>query len=376
MAFRLFPLFLALIAAASGASAQSAQNYNTVPVQESRVQSHLVLGGTVVPKRQVTVSAQLPGRVEFLAGAEGDSFEDGARLVALDDDELLAKRAQVLAQVSQADSALRNAGVQFTRELVNPYSANQMPGMGMPSMFDTFFTRGFSNMMGVNNSGMDRHAALVQRGSGISQARSAFMQAQAQLQEVDAKLNDTVGKAPFDGVIIAKMVEVGDTVQPGQPLMRYADTKNLQVEVEVPSRLMLAIREGDVVPTRLDVHNLPVQARVARIFPMANPQRHTVTVKFDLPGDAPAAPGMYAEVMVTDPNASDRGAPVVPMRSLIRRGSLPAVFVVNNEGETELRLVRLGEQVSPTHVSVLSGLRVGERIVASPTPGMQSTASN
>lgn len=348
----------------------------TAVIQEQRIEHRVVLGGTVVPSRQVTISAQMPGTVEFIAGEEGDSFAAQAVLVTLDEDELLAQRRSALAQMANAEAALRNAGVQFTRELVSPNNNRSMPGMGIPSMFDNFFTRGFSDMMGFQDSGMNRHADLISRETHIRQAQSSFLQAQSQLEEIDARLRDTRGFAPFDGVITNKLVEVGDTVQPGMPLLKYADTKFLQISAEIPSRLMRGIREGVIVPARLDVHDAPpIKAKVAQVFPMADTSSHTVTVKFDLPTTAPAAPGMYAEVMVIDTNMTAASVPVVPEAALVRRGSLPAVFVVKDDGSTELRLVRLGERVEEGSIAVLSGLSSGERVVVNPRPGMTSSGA-
>lgn len=362
---------------ATQASGQATSDYGPLfVVKEQSIENRVVLGGTVVPARQVSIAAQMPGKVEFIAGTEGDSFKEGAVLVALDDDELTAQRRAAVAQMANADAAYRNAGVQFTRELVNPWSQNQMPGMGLPSMFDSFFTRNMGNMMGTNNSGLDRHADLVTRQTGIDQARGAYMQAQSQLEEIDAKFKDTKGTAPFDGVITRKMVEVGDTVQPGMPLLEYADTQFLQVQVEVPSRLMPGVHDGLSVPARLDVNDTLVSVRVVQIFPMADPTRHTVKVKFEMPQSAPAAPGMYAEVMLADINAPAQTLPVIPTSAIVRRGSLPAVFVVNDKGKTELRLVRLGERVDAVHVSVLSGVRTGERVVREPKPGMSSNSGS
>jgi multidrug efflux pump subunit AcrA (membrane-fusion protein) len=371
---RLRPVAAALLASVLG-SAWGQGAPATAVVQEQRIDHRVVLGGTVVPARQVNIAAQLPGRVEAIAGTEGDTFPENTVLVALGDAELLAQRRSAQAQMGNAEAALRNAGVQFTRELVNPQSDRAMPGMGMPGMFDQFFSRGMQDMMGFQSPGYDRHADLIARETHIHQARSSYMQAQSQLEEIDAKLRDAKGYAPFDGVITAKLVEIGDTVQPGQPLLRFADTRVLQIEVEVPSRLMPAIRDGISVPARLDVNDALVNARVAQIFPMADPIRHTVRVKFDLPESAPAAPGMYAEVMIVDSTVAASSLPIVPMSSLVRRGSLPALFVATPEGKTELRLVRLGEPVDPENVSVLAGVRTGERVILDPQPGMTSSTA-
>lgn len=341
----------------------------TVPVELVTQQNQVLLGGTVIPARQVTISAQLPGRVEFIAGEEGDVFDRNTALVALDDDELLAKRQAAMAQMVNADAALRNAGMQYNRELIAPSSRNTMSGMGLPGLFDQMFTRNFSDMMGVYDSGMARQADLYARSTGIEQARSAFMQARFQVQAIDARLRDTVGYAPFDGVIVKKMVEKGDTVQPGQPLLSYADTLALQIQVEVPARLMPGVMQDALVPARLDVHNTEIQAKVSQIFPMADPVRHTVTVKLDLPLDAPAAPGMYAEVKIPDINMPNMSLPAIPRSAIVQRGSLPTVCVRNGEGGRELRVIRTGQPLDGERVSVLAGLSGGESVYLHPNPG-------
>lgn len=340
---------------------------NITVVEVVKHQSQIVLGGSVAPSRQVTIAAQLPGRVEFIAGTEGDSFEQNTVLIALDDDELLAQRRAALASMANADASLRNAGVQFQRELSSPSSRNSMSGMGVPGLFDQMFTRNFSDMMGINNPGVERQADLYNRSTGVEQARSAYMQSRSQLEQVDAKLRDAVGYAPFKGVITDKKVEIGDTVQPGQPLLVYADMEALQVVVEVPARLMPGIRMGDELEARFDINrNLPVNVRVAQIYPMADPVRHTVRVKLDIPLNSSAAPGMYAEVYVPDVSVPTRNMPVVPNSAIVRRGSLPAVYVQNPLGKRELHVVRLGHQLSGDRVAVLAGLHGGERVINHP----------
>ena len=351
-------------------SITAAEEYrgDIVAVEMINHQGQVVLGGTVVPAKQVTIAAQLPGRVEFIAGEEGDSFAAKTILLALDDDELLAKRRAALAQMANAEASLRNAGVQINRELDSPTSRNSMSGMGMPGMFDQMFTNNFSNMMGMTDSSATRGADLYSRGIGIEQARSAHMQAASQLEQVDAKLRDAVGSAPFDGVIVEKMVEVGDTVQPGQPMLKYADTESLQIKIEVPARLMPGIGHDEILQAKLDVRDTPVKAKVAQVFPMADPLRHTVTVKLDLPLNAPAAPGMYAEVRVKDFSMPAQMIPVIPESAIVQRGSLPAVYVINALGHKEMRAIRKGQKLPDGRIMVLSGLRGGEQLLNNPRP--------
>lgn len=345
-----------------------------ITVQMANTGASVILGGTVIPVREATLAAQMPGRIEFLAGHEGDWFEEGDMLAAIDDDDLLARRQQALAALGGQASALQNAQVQYTREFWAPQSRSlsRAPGMGMPSMFDMFFTRVMGSGMGMGNPWLERHADLYSQGANVGQAQSQHWSAMSRLQEMDAMLRDSRSIAPFAGVIVKKLVEVGDAVQPGQPLLRYADTEELQLQIEVPARLMPGLKEEMIVPSMLDIGERVINARVAQIYPMADRQRHTITVKLDLPSGIPAAPGMYAEIMIPDVSTPVQFLPVIPNSSVVWRGSLPAVYVMNHKNKTELRLVRLGEAVDPHTTSVLSGLRPGERLYATPPPGMSS----
>ena len=322
------------------------------------------LGGTVVPFKDVTFSAQIPGRIKTIAGEEGDHFEAGTELVAINDDDLLAQRRSAWANLANAEAALRNAGVQYNRELISPYGGEQNDAMGGMGSMMKQFTNPMNSMMGSGSSpGFDRYAQRYQSGTQVEQARSQIVTARSAIDTIDTKIRDAKSVAPFDGVISRKLVEVGDPVQPGQPLLEFADMSKLQIKVEVPARLMPGIKKGMVFPARLDVGDVEVQARVAQIFPIADPDRHTVTVKLDLPPGSPGGAGMYAEVIINDVNAKVQDLPVIPREALVWRGSLPGVYVMNASNKRELRLVRIGDDVGADGVAVLSGLRAGERVV-------------
>ena len=344
----------------------TAQADNIVTVGVAPHGGYVILGGTVIPLKEVTLTAQIPGVVQTLAGEEGDEFTAGAVLVAINDDELQAKKRAAEAQLAASYTAMQNAQVQYTRELWNPsiYNPRPMAGMGMPSMFDSFFDDGQFMGSGTDR-GIERHADLVTQGTQVQTAQSRIQQAQASLREIDAKIRDAKSLAPFDGVITDKLVEVGDTVQPGQPLMNFSYSKFLRIQVEVPARLVPGLHKDMVVPARLDVNNTKVNARVALIFPKADAQQHTITVKFDLPEGVPGGPGMYAEVMVPDINSPTRALPVVPKSAIIQRGSLPSVRVLDDEGKPRMRLIRTGIELDANHVIVLSGLEPGERVLTS-----------
>jgi len=351
-----------------------ASAWQIMTVESADFGNKVTIGGTVIPYKEVTLAAQVPGRVQYIAGAEGDAFNANNLLLSIDDDDLVAKRRAALAQLSNAESGLRNARIQYSRELIAPQSQSvgSMPGMGLPSLFDNLFTRNMGSMVGQGNPTIERQADLFQSGTMIKNAESAVLQARSQLEELDAALRDARSIAPFEGKITLKLVEVGDTVQPGTPLLKFAHTKYLRIQAEVPARLITGLSKGSLVDVELDINNTRTKAKVAQIYPVADQHKHTVTVKFDLPEGTPGGPGLYAEVDLEDRNAVRKQVPVIPLNALVYRGSLPSVFVLDKENRARMRVVRLGANYDAERVTVLSGLKSGDRIVAAPPSGIRS----
>jgi multidrug efflux pump subunit AcrA (membrane-fusion protein) len=363
--FKLSQSFLIAISALYS-SATFAYTIETVKSEE--IGKTVAIGGTVIPYKEVTLAAQVPGRVQYIFGEEGDLANESDVLISIGDDDLRAKRRQAVAGLKQAETALQNAQVQYSKELWSPKSddINAMPGMGMPSMFDKFFTRNVGSAMGYGDSDLDRRADLFSQGTRVSAAKSVVLQARSSIDQIDSKLRDTKSISAFDGVIVKKFVELGDTVQPGTPLIRIAQTEFLRIKAEIPARLVPGLVRGSFVDARLDVGNTHVKARISQIYPVANEQRHTVTVKFDLPKGIPGGPGMYAEIRIPDFNVTAKPFPVVTKKAVVYRGSLPYIFVMDEEEGAEIRIVRTGSEVGESKITILSGVKNGEKVVVNP----------
>ncbi len=362
-------LFSCLVGAA-GLFGMAAAGASVVTVEADRAGSQWV-SGTVIPYREVTLTAQSSGRVVEVAGAEGDAFEHDEVLVSLSDDRLRAQRQAALAEMRTAESAIREARMQYGREVVSPQSRSlgQMPGMGLPSMFDQMFTQPMGQFMGMGDPALDRQTDLYSRYIGVDQAGARWEQARARVAELDAAIRDTRSEAPFSGLIMRKHVEEGDTVQPGQPLVTFGHVEYLRVEAQVPVRQVGRLAEDDYVTVDLDTGD-SVEARVARIFPLADPRRHTVTVKFDLPQGIRGGPGMYAAVRLpAGADAPERA--LIPRSALIPGGALPRVAVIDGAGDIRVRMVRLGS-TRGDRVVVTSGLEPGMQILERPPAGIRS----
>lgn len=342
-----------------------------IEVQAPTNVANVPLGGIVKPLKEVILTAQMPGRVNYVAGLEGDKFTTDTLLASLDDAELRAKYQSAYAQWSNAWTELQNSGVMQTREYYSPQSSATMGGMGVPGLFDRVFTRPMEGFLGQRDRSVERASDLIIAQNRVSQANMQMESARAEIQALTSKIRDARSVAPFDGVIIQKHVEPGDTVQPGQPLLEFANLELLQVEIDAPVRLVDGLNQDMTLQAQLDnsLQTLPV--KVAQIYPMADSRQHTVKVKFDLPPGA-TMPGRYIRILFPDLQAATQALPVVPSSAIRYKGSLPGVYVRNAEGRPEFRLVRIGEELENGLTSIVAGIRPQEQVMANPGPGISA----
>lgn len=346
--------------------------YNIQTVSGMSLDKRAILGGVVVSSSEVSLNAQVSGDVLSVGGKEGDMFKKGAVLVTLEQESLQAQRDSAFADIASANESLRNAGVQYSQSIVSPNS-NSMFG-GIPGMF-SMFTDPMLKMSGQGNPEFDKFANRTSRYTDYQQAKNRLKQAENNLKQIEDRLKDANVSAPFDGVIISKNINEGDVVSPGQTLIKFANITDLQVEVNVPSRLVRSLKVDKKYRIKLDIANIVVNATLSQIYPIADDNKHSVKVKFDLPANAPVLAGAYAEVEIFETDSGNLTA-IVPEAAIMWRSSLPSVFVINpNTNKTELRFIRLGEQVGSDKKSVLSGLKIGEKIVTNPNILMVSGMS-
>ena len=299
--------------------------YNIQTVSGMSLDKRALLGGAVVSSSQVNLSAQVSGDVLVVNGREGDMFKKGSTIVTLEQESIQAQRDSAYAEIASANEALRNAGVQYSQSIVSPNGGGMLGGV--PGMF-SMFTDPMLKMSGQGNPEFDKFANRTSRYTAYQQAKNKLTQAENNLKQIESRLKDANVSAPFDGVIVAKSINEGDIVQPGQILLKFANIKELQVEVNIPSRLVRSLKLNKDYRVKLDIANIVVDAKLAQIYPIADNAKHSVKVKLDLPANVPVLPGAYAEVEIFE---TDSGVltPVVPEVAIMWRSSLPSVFVIN-----------------------------------------------
>jgi RND family efflux transporter MFP subunit len=363
-----------IVAVSQTTSAEATGDFQLHQVSREQIALTLSFAGTVSADRTLQLTAQMPGRIADIAGKEGDAFEEGSILVELDDSALLARLEAAIANRDAALADMRNARVQLDREIFSPRSNSSAAapgGMGMPAMMDQFFTNPMQDMVGLRNRGPELRSDLIGAETALAQANTRMKSAEANIREIESMLRDTQGIAPFSGVIQKVHVEIGDTVQPGQPLLDFSESDTLVVETDLPVRLSRSLQLGQVLEVALQGSNL-LEAPVSLIHPVADPRQNTVRIELTLPDDSGATPGQYVEIRVPDNTANLPAQLTIPKSAVVTRGGLPLVYAVGADGKARLRVVRLGNAPDPRSQIVLSGVNEGDLLVDNPPPGLSS----
>jgi RND family efflux transporter MFP subunit len=208
----------------------------------------------------------------------------------------------------------------------------------------------------------DRATTLKEQGAMSSAqydtALSQWSVAQAREAEASTLAERMVLRAPFAGVVTAKLANAGDTAMPGQALLVVEAPSALRFEARVPEAAADRLSVGATVPVRLDGFAEDLQGRVAEIQPAADDATRTRLVKVDLPEVAGLRSGRFGRLLVA---TSDSRTVTVPAEAVIRRGQLETVFVLDS-GTARLRLIRTGRE-REGRLEVVSGLSGEEKVV-------------
>jgi len=194
-------------------------------------------------------------------------------------------------------------------------------------------------------------------GAQYDAALSQWNVARAREAEASTMAGRTVLRAPFAGVITAKLVNVGETALPGRPLLTLESRAATRFEAQVPETTSDALAVGQPLPVRIEGLDRQLQGRIAEIQPASDDSTRARLVKIDLPETPGLRPGQFGRLLLATGRAV---AVTVPADAVTRHGQLETVFVVDS-GTARLRLVRCGRELDG-RVQISSGLSGGEQL--------------
>ncbi len=200
--------------------------------------------------------------------------------------------------------------------------------------------------------------------------------ARAALDQAEQNLRDSRLVATKDGVVLARHVNLGVTVAPGQRVLRFADTSLMSVELGLPDRLIGKLTPGQVIDVEISALEgmPPFKGRVSEVGVAASGEGRLFRVVIKVPNpDGLLRSGMTARIRVGDAATAASGTVCIPLSALVTLvsdGSSQAgtqtqmgVFVVQ-DGKVAKRAVKTGD-ILKSSILVTEGLRAGEQVVTS-----------
>jgi RND family efflux transporter MFP subunit len=210
----------------------------------------------------------------------------------------------------------------------------------------------------------DRAVALNAQGTiAASQYEAAVSQwsvARAREAEASTIAERALLRAPFAGLITAKLVNVGETVLPGRALLTLEGRSATRFEAQIPEAVSGELAVGLALPVRIEGQARELEGRVIEIQPASDDATRARLVKLELPETRGLRSGQFGRVLLPTGVAA---TVTVPATAVVRLGQLEAVFVVDS-GAARLRLVRCGREAEG-RVQISSGLSGGEKVVVS-----------
>ncbi len=301
--------------------------------------------GTVRAAQTSQVASQMMGDIVEIRAHEGDRVQSGQVLAVLNDAQPRSGTDQATAalnvaekEVSAADSdfALAEATLKRYQQLYEKKSVS-------PQEFDEIKSR--------------YQSAEARR----DMARAGQAQANAGLMQARTSLGYTRIHAPFAGVVTDKKADAGTLASPGMPMFTIEDTRRYRLEVAVDESDLRLVHVGQASPVTIDaLGNVPLSGKVVQIVPAADPASRSFLVKVELSADARLRSGLFGIARFP---RGERPALLVPRTSLVERGQLQGVYVLDANQIAGLRYVTIGKSAEE-QIEVLSGLQGGEKLVA------------
>jgi RND family efflux transporter MFP subunit len=339
----------------------------------------LVASGYVVARRSSDVGVKMGGRLARL------KFEEGTRV----------RKGEVIAEIEHADV---DAQLEASRRMVAEGEAQY--GQAIAARDEDL--RNLERQRALMKDGITTTATLTAAESSaavsaarVKSAEAAIASARARVRVTEEAIENANVRAPFDGVVIKKRAEVGETVSPfgvqgqasreGGAIATIADLAELEVQTEVSENSVAKLSAAMPAEVTLQAYqDQPYKGRLRQIFPSADRAKAIVEVRVSiLNPDAHVKPEMTASVTFQEPGAargrsgtatesgSSAAAPPVvlaPKRAITQQGGASVVWVVSN-GSSVRRVVALGSE-RIDQIEIKSGVVPGEVVVLNPPAGL------
>lgn len=337
-------LLLALLSSCNGEKKETAINEPAIAVKVNSTDvdnnnPFITASGKIEAQNSANLSTRMMGYVTQLHVKTGQRVSIGQLLVSINNTDLLAKKAQVDANILQATVSYNNAKKDYDRFVIlfKQQSASQKELDDMTARYE------------MAKAGLE----------GAKQMRN----------EVMAQFTYSNITAPFSGIVTNTFVKEGDMANPGMPLVSVEGDSKLQVTAMVAESDIGSINNGMPVKVLVKSTNKTLNGKVSEVSLSAKNTGGQYLVKINLEGaDKTVLSGMFANIQFPTANknvtnqSSDKV--LVPQSALVHQGQLTGVYTVGNGNVAVLRWLRIGKTFG-NEVEVLSGLSAREQYIVS-----------
>src|SRR6202161_1238248 len=314
--------------------------------------------GYVTPRRRATIAAKITGRVTKVNFDEGMHVQEGFVLATLDDSDARRALDSAKADRDSAQAAIADFEVQLKNAEIELQRARQLLAAGVQSQ-ET-----------LDNATMAADSLRAK----IALAKEQVAASQARVGEAQQNVDNTVIRAPFDGIAVSKDAQVGEMISPvsaGGGFTRtgvatIVDMNSNEIEVDVNEAYIARVEPGQPVTAILDAYpDWQIPSKVRTVIPTADRQKATVKVRISfLKLDPRILPDMGVKVSFLgsepDKQVGVTPAALVPSGAVRDESGRKIVFLVK-ANQLERRAVTIGN-TRGSDAEILAGLAAGEAV--------------
>jgi len=325
--------------------------------------------GRVVAWRKAAISTKATGRLEWLGVQEGSRVRSGEVIARLESLDVGATRDSALAAVNAAKANLEQGEAEL-REAESAYKRAQ-----------DLYAKQF-----ISESSLDTAKARAEKArASVSSLKAAIGVAEANVRSASVSVEQTLIRAPFDGIVLTKNANVGDIITPFSSaadskgaVVNMADMDTLEVEADVSESSISKITAGMPAEIQLDAYpDLRLLGEVSRIVPTVDRSKATLLVKVAFKEkDARALPDMSAKVgfLQRAPAPGERKAvTAVRPEAIAKRGEASVVFVLDKDNRVKQTPVTVARKLGD--LLEITGAAAGDKVVLSPPEKLKDGAT-
>ncbi|MCR9013866.1 efflux RND transporter periplasmic adaptor subunit [Aquiflexum gelatinilyticum] len=294
------------------------QNINVMAqkLTKESVQQESAFTGAFVAQKESNLSGELQGKVNAVMVENGDPVRKGQVLVQLDNTMLVWQQKAIEVQIEGLESDLKRYKILVENDAI--------------------------------------------QGIQLEKTEMALKSASVQHQSLQEQIKKTSIRAPFDGIVTAKMTEVGDFAAPGKPLVQVSNLKDLNLLIQVSEQDLSLFQNGQTVDILVPVINMETTGKVSMVGVKSNPgNSFPVELKVSNSNDLKIKAGFLGEVSISDPSMQNRI--LIPSSAIVGSDLEPKVYLIKN-GKAQLTTISISKRIQ-NKVLVDSGLQEGDTLV-------------